>query len=312
MKTLPMTCVGPSWDERAVTITVMAGPHYSVDNIKVYDEWKALIVDGPGWTYVRPFDKAKDGRKAVLALKKQCEGENITQLRTTQAYTKLETAKWEGAKRDFTWDKFVQKHADAHSELEEYGEIVSEQRKVTVFLKGISDPALANAMDIVRGTALYKNNLDECQRFLGGIIADNVAAGRVSKRNLSAVGGDRDDGSSPNKKKKARQGGKDKKGGKKAKDDGRTEPNAQDLDPNNTGSRPFRIWKLLDADLRKRISDNRDKKESASSGKKVRFAAASSKKGDDDDESTESESPADQFGRNGKGKKKGGKKGSTS
>ena len=69
----------------------------------------------------------------MLSLKKQCEGENITQLRTTQAYTKLETSKWEGARRKFTRDKFVQKHADAHIELEEYGEVVTDQRRVTLF-----------------------------------------------------------------------------------------------------------------------------------------------------------------------------------
>jgi hypothetical protein len=50
--------------------TFREGRHYELDNTTLYVELKTLVVDGPGWAFfVRPFDKRKNGRAAVLALK---------------------------------------------------------------------------------------------------------------------------------------------------------------------------------------------------------------------------------------------------
>jgi hypothetical protein len=38
---------------------------------------KPLEVGGPGWSFVKLYDKRKDGRNAVLALKKQAEGQAV-------------------------------------------------------------------------------------------------------------------------------------------------------------------------------------------------------------------------------------------
>ena len=68
-------------------------------------------MDGPGWTFIRTFNKNKDGRGAVMALR----------------------------------------HSDAHSELEECDESMPESRKVSIFLDGISCPRLATGKDIIEG-----------------------------------------------------------------------------------------------------------------------------------------------------------------
>jgi hypothetical protein len=38
------------------------GAHYDLDNRNLYNELKPLVVDGPGWAFIRRFNKMKDGR----------------------------------------------------------------------------------------------------------------------------------------------------------------------------------------------------------------------------------------------------------
>ena len=61
--------------ERLITITALNGTHFDLDNRTLYDEFKPLVVDGPGWSFIKKYDKSKDGRGVVLlALKSQAEG----------------------------------------------------------------------------------------------------------------------------------------------------------------------------------------------------------------------------------------------
>jgi hypothetical protein len=58
----------PDHDSRLVAITLLDGPWFQLDNQRVYDEFKALVLKGPGWSFIKAFDRTKDGRRAVLAL----------------------------------------------------------------------------------------------------------------------------------------------------------------------------------------------------------------------------------------------------
>jgi hypothetical protein len=62
-------------DER-IAITAHSGAHYELDNQYLYDKLKPIMVDGPGWSFVKKFDKkkAKDGRSIVMVLKTHAEG----------------------------------------------------------------------------------------------------------------------------------------------------------------------------------------------------------------------------------------------
>ncbi len=63
-----------SVQEKLIATTALSGAHFDLDNRTLYDEFKPLVVDGPGWSFIKRFDKAKDERAAVLALKTQAEG----------------------------------------------------------------------------------------------------------------------------------------------------------------------------------------------------------------------------------------------
>jgi len=56
----------------------LEGDAYTDDSKHIFDEFKPLIIDGPGWTYVKSFGHKRDGRGAILALKRQAEGSDAS------------------------------------------------------------------------------------------------------------------------------------------------------------------------------------------------------------------------------------------
>jgi hypothetical protein len=46
-------------DERLINTTVLAGPWFELDNQRVYEEFKALILKGPGWSFIKTYDAPK-------------------------------------------------------------------------------------------------------------------------------------------------------------------------------------------------------------------------------------------------------------
>jgi len=66
--------------------------HYQMDNKRVYEELKALVLNGPGWAYTKRFDRTKNGRNAVAALRAQGEGTAAREMRKQKAYSMIATA----------------------------------------------------------------------------------------------------------------------------------------------------------------------------------------------------------------------------
>ena len=66
--------VYPNEDARYGAITVLRGEHYQQDDSTMYTILKEFMEDCPAWTFIKRFDRSKDGRGAFMALKTQCEG----------------------------------------------------------------------------------------------------------------------------------------------------------------------------------------------------------------------------------------------
>lgn len=86
-----------STKERLIATTALSGSHYELDYRTLYDEFKPLVVDGPGWSFVKKFDRAKNGRGAVLALKTQAEGTSAKLTRKQTAYASIASSAYLGA-----------------------------------------------------------------------------------------------------------------------------------------------------------------------------------------------------------------------
>ena len=175
-----------SVQERLIATTALSGTHFVLDNRTLYDEFKPLVVDGPGWSFVKKFDKSKDGRGAVLALKTQAEGTSAKLTRKQAAYASIASSAYLGPRKGFTFANYVTLHQAAHNELLDLDEPVSESKKVTDFLKGIRDSSLTTGKSIVLGDPAKLSDFEECQQYLSTIV-QNMAAQTKAERHVSSA-----------------------------------------------------------------------------------------------------------------------------
>ncbi len=176
-------------DARLVATTLLEGDWFFLDNQRVYDEFKSLVLKGPGWGFIKTYDRRKDGRSAVLALRRQAEGTSATQTRKTSAYAAVSNARYSGQKKAFPFAKYVEVHQTAYNTLEELGEPVPDTKKVTDFLAGITDPRLSNAKDTVLGDVAKLQNFEECQQYFQTLVF-NKSTQDKHERNVSGLTGD--------------------------------------------------------------------------------------------------------------------------
>ena len=150
---------------------------------------KPLFVNGAAWPFAKAFNRAKDGRGAYLAVKRQAEGAAALQTRKAKAYAQIATARYTGRGR-FNFDQYVTRHQRAHNDLLDLGEPVAETKKVTDFLKGISDSRLETGKSIVDGDTTKLADFEACQQYFKTLVESrkNRTAGE-GDRNVSAVGG---------------------------------------------------------------------------------------------------------------------------
>jgi hypothetical protein len=131
-------------------------------------------------------DKLSDGRKAVLALRAQAEGQSAQLTRKAKAYVSMASSAFRGQRRGFTFDNYVSIHQDVHNKLFDLEEVAPESKKVTNFLKGILDPHLTVGKQIVLGDPAKMGNFELCQQYLGTLI-QNTNAQSKSERNVSSA-----------------------------------------------------------------------------------------------------------------------------
>jgi hypothetical protein len=176
-----------SVQERLIATTAHSGTHYELDNRTLYDTFKPLVVDGPGWNFIKKFDKPKDGRRAVFALKTQAEGTSAKITRKNQAYASIASSAYHGPRKGFTFSNYVTLHQAAHNELLDLDEPVAESKKVSDFLKGIRDPTLVTAKSVVLGDAAKLDDFEECQQYFSTIVS-NLSNQAKAERQVAFVG----------------------------------------------------------------------------------------------------------------------------
>jgi hypothetical protein len=248
-----------SVDDYMMATTMLSGDHYKVDNTRLYNDLKPLVVEGAGWAFIKKFDKSKNGRGALMALKKQAEGNSAKRTRKAKAYASLAQARYRGERRSFDFSNYVQIHQDAHNELLELEEPVPATKKVQDFLSGILDPRLQVGKDIVLGTPMYLQDFEECQQYLSTLV-NNTSAQAKNDRHVGAAHrmDDGDDDRGPAKKKAKRN---IKAGGKehvKDKDFSKYKPKK----PLTARSYSNNEWKAMDDDEKAEVKVLRDAKKS--------------------------------------------------
>jgi hypothetical protein len=146
---------------RLISITPLAGIEYEDDNGRVFDFLKSWTLNGPAWTWMRAFNSTRNGRASWQALINHVEGDAQRDRVKDQAYAAIAAVKYYGDRKKFTFKTYVTIHKDSYADLSQYGEIISEEKRVRDLLQGIKDNlAAANA---AKGTILTTPTL--CNSF---------------------------------------------------------------------------------------------------------------------------------------------------
>jgi hypothetical protein len=135
-----------------ISVTPLLGIEFEEDNGRIFDFLKSWTLNGPAWTWMRAFNATRNGRASWQALVNHFEGDAQRDRVKDQAYASISTAKYYGDHKKFTFETYVMIHQDAYADLSQYGEIISEEKRVRDLLQGIKDnSATANA---AKGTIL--------------------------------------------------------------------------------------------------------------------------------------------------------------
>jgi hypothetical protein len=142
--------------QRLIAVTPLQGIEFSEDNGKVFDNLKSWTLKGPAWTLKGPawtwmwsFNANRDGRGAWLALVAHYEGDVQKDRVKDAAYSSIAAARYHGEKKKFSFETYVSIHQEAFEDLEQYGEHISEEKRVRDLLQGIKDPSVNAAKEAI-------------------------------------------------------------------------------------------------------------------------------------------------------------------
>jgi hypothetical protein len=153
-------------DVKYYHITKLSGRHFAADSNRVWSEIKVLTHGGPGWDHIKQFKPSQDGRQAILALRKQALSTSGIEARKDRALDSLEDLVFDGPKKSWTLEKYINGHLRAHNELEECKEAVTESQKIRKFLNNITDPRLDQDIRYVRGRREEYDTFEKVQQYL--------------------------------------------------------------------------------------------------------------------------------------------------
>ena len=132
-----------------------------------------------------------------MALRTQCEGTASKITRKNKAYGSISNATYSGSRRQYKFQDYINTHQTAHNEVLDCDrtEAVPESKKVSDFLKGITDPKLELAVSVVLGDPKMRNNFQMCQQYLSTTVENRATLEKNKERNISGVksGADRSD-----------------------------------------------------------------------------------------------------------------------
>ena len=119
---------------------------FIADSSTVYDILHTVWGKSSWWTHCKPFEKTKNGRQAFRTLHLQLLGGHRVVTTGDAIVLKIQGLVYDGDRRHFTFDKYVQLHIDQHNlhnDLSEYGVApLAENMKILWFQQGIKDKSM--------------------------------------------------------------------------------------------------------------------------------------------------------------------------
>jgi len=163
--------------------------YYQQDNHKVYDLLKESIGSTNEFTWIKGFERTKNGREAFISYRNHVLGRSRRSNIVSKAERTLEVTKYYGEKPRFTFEKYLSIHKNAHQEIADTDpdSAISEFNKVRRMTNGIHYQPMQAAIATIDASNTLSNNFEEAADLLKSALTRSRQSG--DSRNISAFGG---------------------------------------------------------------------------------------------------------------------------
>jgi hypothetical protein len=160
---------GTDASEGYVTVTeemIASAPHgnqaYENDSMEVWIYMVSITRAHDCWTYVKPAQRTKYGSRAFLLLWNHFLGPNKVDNMASEAEAKLGSVSYTGERKKWTWENYIQIHAEQHAVLNglaDYGYSgIDNGTKVRKLMAGIKTDSLDTVKDAVLEIPTLRTN----------------------------------------------------------------------------------------------------------------------------------------------------------
>jgi hypothetical protein len=151
------------------------------------------------WTYVKPAHHTKDGRHTFLLILNHFLGPNNIDNMASEAEAKLGSVSYTGGRKKWTWENYVQNHAEQHAVLNgltDYGYSgIDNGTKVRKLMAGIKTDTLDTVKAAVLASPALRTNDPDVVTLYGDFIKQqniesesmNVSDAYITRRNNGPV-----------------------------------------------------------------------------------------------------------------------------
>ncbi len=101
------------------------------------------------------------------------------------AYSSIATALYHGEKKKFSFETYVSIHQEAYEDLEQYGEHISEEKRVRDLLQGLKDPSINAAKEAILSNPNLRSNFTSAITHLATSLQLNLSLQDI--RNISGI-----------------------------------------------------------------------------------------------------------------------------
>ena len=167
----------------------LQGDAFHLDNAKVWDVIKEVFGKTAQWAWIMGYRKEKNGRGAFKSIMAHYLGDGATGIIVSDATSMLETLKFDGTKRGYSFDKFTSEIVKCYNSISTHdpGTTFSEVTRVRKFCQAVTSPPLQIAVAQVMSNPKW--GLEESINFVTMFIHDNKLKLGSSGREISAFQG---------------------------------------------------------------------------------------------------------------------------
>ena len=168
-------------------------PTYIHDRSKVWQTMSEVCRDDKCWTYVKPFQRSRDGRGAFQALHTHYLGANHVNNMASVAEAKLAQAKYYGEKRRYNFESYIStlnEQFQVLNNLKRYGYAgIDESSKVRRLNSGIKTEKLNAPKAQIMSNRALQDNFDDAVGLYQDFIAQSKPTNDNDEFNVSGFEG---------------------------------------------------------------------------------------------------------------------------